>query len=148
MVAGGSALQPVLEGLCRFVEVAASGCACSILSVDQSGHLQHGAAPSLPQQFNDSLHGLPVHIEILGPVRWPHVLNKQVRASDIGSEMRWSDFAWRSLALAHGIRACWSTPIRSSGGKVLGRSAIYYGGEPRAPTAQHQELDRAHYAHR
>lgn len=138
MVAGGSALQPVLEGLCRFVEVAASGCACSILSVDQSGHLQHGAAPSLPQQFNDSLHGLPVHIDS-GPCAMAACLNKQVLASDIGSEMRWSDFAWRSLALAHGIRACWSTPIRSSGGKVLGIFAIYYG-EPRAPTAQHQEL--------
>ena len=36
------------------------------------------------------------------------------------------------MALPHGLRACWSVPIRSAGGAVLGTFAIYYR-TPRAP---------------
>ena len=43
--------------------------------------------------------------------------------------------AWRPMAMAHGLRACWATPISSATGKVLGAFAVYYG-EPRTPTPQ------------
>src|SRR6266852_9533201 len=43
------------------------------------------------------------------------------------------------MALEHGMRACWSTPIRSAAGEVLGAFAIYYA-EPRTPTRQDQAL--------
>lgn len=138
MVAGDGSLQPILEALCKFVESVATGCTCSILLVDPSGHLQHGAAPSLPKSFNDSLHGVPVHINS-GPCAMAAHLNEQVIAADIKLESRWSGFSWCRLALAQGIQACWSTPISSSNGKVLGIFANYYA-EPRLPTTQHQEL--------
>jgi len=43
------------------------------------------------------------------------------------------------MALTHGLRACWSTPISSSVGKVLGAFALYYD-EPKTPTSQQQVL--------
>jgi GAF domain-containing protein len=43
------------------------------------------------------------------------------------------------MALAHGIRACWSTRISSSAGNVLGAFAIYYP-EPRMPTPLDQTI--------
>jgi signal transduction histidine kinase len=43
------------------------------------------------------------------------------------------------LALAHGLRACWSTPISSTGGRVIGTFAIYFP-EPKTPTPLHQNL--------
>jgi signal transduction histidine kinase len=43
------------------------------------------------------------------------------------------------MALAHGLQACWSTPITSTTGKVLGTFAIYYN-EPRTPTPDEQSL--------
>ena len=43
------------------------------------------------------------------------------------------------MALAHGLQACWSTPITSTAGKVLGSFAIYYN-EPRTPTPYEQSL--------
>jgi C4-dicarboxylate-specific signal transduction histidine kinase len=55
-----------------------------------------------------------------------------VIVSDIATDPLWVDY--RDLALAHGLRACWSTPMLSSAGKVLGTFAIYYR-EPRSPTA-------------
>jgi signal transduction histidine kinase len=41
--------------------------------------------------------------------------------------------------LEHGLKACWSTPISSTAGKVLGAFAIYYD-EPKTPTPVHQNL--------
>jgi PAS domain S-box-containing protein len=62
-----------------------------------------------------------------------------VIAADITRETRWEQYAWCPLALAHGLKACWSTPISSRNGGVLGIFAVYYD-EPRTPTAQHQAL--------
>src|SRR5437899_10584537 len=56
---------------------------------------------------------------------------------DIATDPLWEDY--RDLALGHGLRACWSTPILSSGGKVLGTFAIYYR-EPRSPTPHEHDL--------
>jgi C4-dicarboxylate-specific signal transduction histidine kinase len=53
-----------------------------------------------------------------------------VIVSDIATDPLWADY--RDLALAHGLRACWSTPILSSDGRVLGTFATYYR-EPRSP---------------
>src|SRR5260370_13952971 len=59
--------------------------------------------------------------------------------------MFWEPF-WsglRELALAHELRACWSTQIRSKHGKVLGTFAIYYR-EPRGPDPMEvQVVERA-----
>ena len=60
-----------------------------------------------------------------------------VVVSDIASDPLWADF--RDLALAHGLRACWSTPIRSSQGTVLGTFAMYHR-EPREPTRPDLEI--------
>jgi PAS domain S-box-containing protein len=60
-----------------------------------------------------------------------------VIVSDIATDPLWADY--RDVALAHGLRACWSTPILSSAGKVLGTFAIYRR-EPRSPTAEDHNL--------
>lgn len=43
---------------------------------------------------------------------------------DIANDPLWADF--KDLALRNELRACWSTPIHGSGGKVLGTFANYY----------------------
>src|SRR5258705_125350 len=64
-------------------------------------------------------------------------LKERVIVSDIDTDPLWADF--RDLALGHGLRACWSTPIVSSAGNVLGTFAIYYR-EPRSPNPQESTL--------
>jgi formate hydrogenlyase transcriptional activator len=66
-------------------------------------------------------------------------LKEQVIAADVASDTRWDRYEWRTLAMAHGLRACWSTPILSSDKTVLGTFAIY-SREPGSPTAQYQHL--------
>jgi PAS domain S-box-containing protein len=139
MVASGHSLSEMLEALCRFVESMATGCYCSVVLVDPSGtRLEHGAAPSLPASFITSIIGRPVNVDS-GPCAMASYLNEQVVAADLTSETRWTAYAWCPMALAHGLHACWSTPISSTAGKVLGAFAMYYD-EPRAPTSLDQSL--------
>ena len=139
MSAGGHSMAGILEALCHLVENTASGCWCSVVLVDPTGtRLEHGAAPNLPASFITSIIGRPVNAES-GPCAMAAYLNEQVIASDLTSETRWETYQWCPMALAHGLQACWSTPISSAAGKVLGAFAIYYD-EPKTPTPIQQSL--------
>jgi PAS domain S-box-containing protein len=139
MLAWGYSFPVVLDALCLLVEDTASGCYCSVVLVDPSGtRLEHGAAPSLPASFISSIIGRPVNVDS-GPCAMAAYLNEQVIAADLTSETRWAAYDWCPMALAHGLQACWSTPISSNAGKVLGAFAIYYD-EPRTPTSLQQSL--------
>ena len=139
MLATGCTLSEILDALCRLIEDIASGSLCGIVLVDPiSNRLKHGAAPSLPLSYNESIHGRPVNL-YSGPCAMAAYLKEQVIAADVASDTRWDTYEWRALAMAHGLKACWSTPILSSDEKVLGTFAIY-SREPGRPTAQHQHL--------
>lgn len=139
MLASGQPMSRILEALCHLIESTTSGCYCSVVLVDSSGsHLEHGAAPSLPPSFIRSIIGRPVNLDS-GPCAMASCLNQQVIAADLASETRWASYAWCPMALAHGLHSCWSTPICSTAGKVLGAFAIYYD-QPKAPSSLHQFL--------
>jgi len=139
MVAGGQSMSEVLEGLCRLIESTVDGCHCSVVLVDPSGtRLEHGAAPSLPASFITSIIGRPINIDS-GPCAMAAHLNEQVIAADLTTETRWAAHNWCPMALAHGLQACWSTPLASTAGKVLGAFALYYLA-PNTPTLVQQAL--------
>jgi PAS domain S-box-containing protein len=139
MLATGCTLSEILDALCRLIEDVASESLCGIVLVDPiSNRLKHGAAPSLPLSYNESIHGRPVNL-YSGPCAMAACLKEQVIAADVASDTRWDTYEWRALAIAHGLRACWSTPIFSSDETVLGTFAIY-SRQPGHPTAQHQHL--------
>jgi signal transduction histidine kinase/PAS domain-containing protein len=139
LMAKGYPLPQVLDSLCRLVEQSVSGSLCGIVLVDPSGRrLEHGAAPGLPSGYNDGIHGRPVNLDS-GPCAMAACLNEQVITTDIALETRWKDHGWCQHALAHGLRACWSSPIVASGGKMLGTMALYFP-QPCCPTEQHHEI--------
>jgi PAS domain S-box-containing protein len=138
MVANGRAMPDILETLCRLVESTASGCICSIVLVDPDGtKLQEAIAPSLATEFNDAVRGWPLN-RIGGPCVMAARDKVQVIMSDVASDTRWRN-GWRALAQAHGLRSCWSTPIVSLAGKVLGTFALYQR-EPGSPSPLQLEL--------
>jgi signal transduction histidine kinase len=136
MIAKGESRAFILDALCRLVEELASGSLSSILLLDNAKRLRHGAAPSLPIPYNDAIDGLPIGPSA-GSCGTAAYRAEPVIVSDIATDPLWADY--RDLALAHGLRACWSTPIQSSEGTVLGTFAIYYR-EPRSPTPLHHNL--------
>jgi len=137
MVARGDSLAHILDSLCRLVEEQAPDVLASILLLDSNGkQLRHGGAPSLPEAYTDAVDGSEIGPSV-GSCGTAAYFGKQVIVSDIASDPLWSDF--RELALAHSLRACWSTPIFSAEGKVIGTFAMYYR-EPRSPSPRDQEI--------
>ena len=130
LISSPAALRDVLEGLIHGLEKQAPGGIYSVLLLDDDGiHLRHGAAPSLPDAYNRAIDGIAIGPAV-GSCGTAAYGNRQVIVSDIASDPLWA--AYKELALGHGLRACWSTPIRGSQGKTLGTFAIYYR-EPRNP---------------
>ena len=133
MIARGESRPLVLDALCRLVEELVSGSRSSILLLDSNAHcLRPGAAPSLPLAYIEAIDGIVIGPSV-GSCGTAAYRAEPVIVSDIATDSLWADY--RELALAHGLRACWSTPILSSDGRVLGTFAIYYR-EPRRPTSQ------------
>ncbi len=138
MTAKGDSLESILEALCRVVEQTAIGCCCSVVLIDPSGSkIEKAVGPSLPASYNDYFPGIPVAREG-GPCTEAVRHKTQTIVSDIVSDTQW-DAGWRTAALTHGLKACWSTTILGSNGLVLGTFAIYWR-EPRRPTEQDQKI--------
>jgi len=136
MVAKGDSLADILDKLCLLVEEQSSDVLASILLMDPNGkQLRHGAAPNLPKTYTEAIDGAFIGPAV-GSCGTAAYRAKQVIVSDIAADPLWADF--RDLALAHSLRACWSTPIFSSEGKVIGTFAMYYR-EPRSPSPREQE---------
>ncbi|MDQ8033750.1 MAG: GAF domain-containing protein [Bordetella sp.] len=133
-IAAGVPLADVLVYVLHAVEAQSSiTLRTSIAFLDESGErLVDTVAPSLPQAFLESLEGAPV-----GPTvaSWGAAayFGSPVYVDDISRHPNWT--AWRDLAQAHGVQACWSTPIRATDGRVLGVFTNYYA-VPHTPSAQ------------
>src|SRR5437899_1879932 len=136
MVAKGDSLADILANLCLMVEEQSTGVLASILLMDPNGkQLRHGGAPNLPKTYTEAIDGSFIGPSV-GSCGTAAYRAEQVIASDIATDPLWVDF--RELALSHSLRACWSTPIFSSEGKVIGTFAMYYR-EPRSPSSREQD---------
>ena len=136
MVAKGDSLSDILENLCLLVEEQSSGVLASILLMDANGRqLRHGAAPNLPKAYTEAIDGAFIGPSV-GSCGTAAYRAEQVIVSDIATDPLWD--AFRDLALSHSLLACWSTPIFSSEGKVIGTFAMYYR-EPRSPSVLEQD---------
>ena len=135
LVARGASLAQILDSLCRLVEEQAQDALASILLVE-GDRLRHGGAPSLPTAYTEAIDGVLIRPGV-GSCGAAAYRGEPVIVSDIASDPVWADY--REAALSHALRACWSTPIFSSEGKVIGTFAIYYR-EPRSPSTREQEI--------
>ncbi len=123
MIAVSAPLEAVLDRLARLVESQLSGIFVSILLLDKDGtHLRHGAAPSLPEAYTKAIDGVRVGPGVGSCGASVH-RRETVVVADIMGDPLWRDY--RELAAAHGLRSCWSTPILSHHGAVLGTFAMY-----------------------
>lgn len=134
-LARGAALGDVLTTLARSAEECFPDMRCAILLLDGT-RLRHGAAPSLPESYCRAIDGLEI-----GPMRGScgaaAALGTRVVVADVLTHPNWEPY--RELALQAEFRACWSEPVLSSDGRVLGTFAMYYA-EPREPRALELEF--------
>jgi PAS domain S-box-containing protein len=137
MIRAQAPLPEILEVLCTQIEKQHSDMLCSVLLLDADGAmLRNGASPRLPKEYSQAVDGIEIG-PCAGSCGTAAYRKEPVVVSDIATDPLWANF--RQIALPHGLLACWSTPIASRDGKILGTFAIYYR-EPRTPEAEHLQL--------
>lgn len=111
----------------------------SIMLVDETGtRLDCGAAPRLPAFYVEAVNNLPIAVG-RGSCGTAAATKEMVVVEDVLTHPYWTDY--RELAQRAGLRACWSVPILSAHGEVLGALAVYHS-EPAVPTEQDLEAIR------
>ncbi len=123
MIATGAPLDAVLDRVVRAVDSQLPGLSASILLLDEDGlHLRLGAAPNLTKDYPDAISGLAISA-IAGSFGAAVFRRETVIVADVMNGAAWE--GCRDLALTLGLRSCWSTPIMSHQGRVLGALDVY-----------------------
>jgi len=130
-------LPTVLDALCRFAEDATGALASVLLVAPDGKHLRAGAAPSLPPTFVEQLDGIPI-VSGVSPSGLAALTGQQVIVANFEMDERWSA-KHRELARSQGLKSCWSAPIRSLGGSIIGTFGLYHR-ELRSPTPADQSI--------
>lgn len=124
LLASGASLDGILNALVTGMEGAIPGIRCSVLLMtDDRKHLTCGAAPNLPDFYNQAVDGIEIG-PTAGCCGSAAYHGERVVSEDIMTHPNWD--AFREIAMRAGLRACWSEPIHSSDGNVLGTFAVYY----------------------
>jgi GAF domain-containing protein len=96
---------------------------CILLLSSDGKRLSYGAAPTVPASYCRASDFIEIGPRA-GSCGAAAYLGQPVYSLDIEKDPVWGDY--RALALQHGYRSCWSTPIRNSDGAIIGTFAILH----------------------
>ncbi len=141
LLAAGHPLPTILERITQSIEREDPESLCSILLLDEAGkHLLHGASPSLPEFYNQAIHGIEIGVGV-GSCGTAAFTGQRVIVEDMRTHPYWTPY--QELVEAAELRSSWSEPVISSTGRVLGTFAVYHR-DVRRPSAG--DLERIKYA--
>lgn len=124
MLVVGAPLNSILEVLLQGLEQLRPGALCSLMLLDSQGrYFAQALGPSLPEFYRAALVGLSIGPGV-GSCGSAAFSGERVIVQDISSHPYWNEF--KDLATRANLAACWSQPIQSASGKMLGTFAIYY----------------------
>jgi PAS domain S-box-containing protein len=138
LIANGVTVERTLDAIVRCVEALSEyNARASIMVLAGDCHrLLHGAAPSLPAAFNESIDGTEIGPSV-GSSGTAAFRGETVIVSDTMIDPLWSDY--RDMATEHGLHASWSTPLHADDGQLVGTLAVYYD-EPREPPREDRRV--------
>jgi len=121
----GDSLEDVLDRHLLTVErMSERELVTSILILSPDGkRLTHAAGPNLPRSYRDAIDGSEIGPSA-GSCGTAAFHGRPVYVSDIATDPLWAEY--RHLALPHGFRSCWSTPIRTGDNSIVGTFAVYH----------------------
>ncbi len=122
-IAKAEPLPDILDTLLRRMEAELPDSLCSVMLCDSKGKLRCESAPSLPLDYLQAIDEIPIG-EGIGSCGTAAYRQEAVFVSDIETDPLWSNY--RSLALEHHLRACWSVPFFGGDGRLLGVFCIYF----------------------
>jgi diguanylate cyclase (GGDEF)-like protein len=125
LVAKGAPLNEVLNTLTLAIERLSPGALCTVMLLDEEHRrfLSVASGPSLPQEYLQALRDLEIGPEV-GACGSAAARNETVVVEDVATDPKFA--LARELLMSHGMRSCWSQPIRDSRNRVLGTFAVYH----------------------
>ena len=136
MIAKGDLAADIYNEIALMYEERYPGMRCSLLELE-GNTLYHGGAPSLPKAYCDAVNGLENGPDV-GSCGTSTYTGKRVVVENIATDTKWENI--RQFALPHGLQCCWSEPIKSSQGKVLGALGMYYNFPAKPNDKQSEDL--------
>ncbi|KLU05558.1 diguanylate cyclase/phosphodiesterase (GGDEF & EAL domain) with PAS/PAC sensor(s) [Rhodopirellula islandica] len=131
----GESLEITLTKLVELAEESREGMLGSVMLLDsQAKQLQLAASVSLPDRYVKAMDGLEIGPRV-GSCGMAACTGERVVIEDLFTHPNWKPY--RELVRATGLRACWSEPILSGEGEILGTFGMYYQ-TPRSP--EHDDL--------
>ena len=130
-------LDTIFMSIISMIEDTSRGALCSILLLDnEKKHLHMGAAPNLPDFYNEAIEGIAIGNGV-GSCGTAAFLKERVIVEDINTHPYWAPYT--ELAQQAGLASCWSEPILHGDGEVFGTFAIYHS-TPSTPNPQDLEI--------
>lgn len=124
LITSGESLLDTLAAILHFVEQENPEMLCSILLLDDMGkHLLSGAAPRIPAFYIEAINGIEIGVGV-GSCGTAAFTNERVIVDNIQTHPYWTPY--KTLAAQARLASCWSEPIQSTKGNVLGTFAIYH----------------------
>ncbi|MHC1755446.1 MAG: GAF domain-containing protein [Methanosarcina sp.] len=124
-LASGAPLEEVLLLLIQNMEKIRPGSICSVMLIDrEKKHLFYCVAPGLPEFYRQRTDGIEIGFGVAS-FGTAACLRKRVTVDNVMEHPYWTEY--RQLAAEAGLKACWSEPVVSSSGEVLGVISMYYG---------------------
>ena len=123
LIASGAPLPAILEAIVRSVEAEHPSLMCGVLLLnDDATHLHTATAPSLPADYCSALNGMAIG-PAAGSCGTAAFFGQRVVVEDVRIDPKWA--AFKDLTSRAGLVSCWSEPILSAAGKVLGTFCVY-----------------------
>ncbi|MBW9090088.1 EAL domain-containing protein [Rhizobium wenxiniae] len=140
MLARGCSLEEAGNHICTHAEQMADGVVCSLVTVDRSGHLHPLAGPTISKEYSAALDGIAIGPGV-GSCGTAAFLGQAIAVENIFTDPYWLPYRALAdiLARDHEVKACWSSPILQSDGRVLGAFGFYYK-ENRGPTEEERMI--------
>ncbi len=135
-MAQNASIEAVMTAVCTEVQKLVPRIVATVLALDDDGTVRPLAAPALPPAVAAAFAGLPIG-PLAGSCGTAMHRGERVIVTDIANDPLWASY--RHVVLPLGLRACWSTPITSTEGRVLGAFA-FYDREPVGPDPTQLQL--------
>ena len=122
MIALRKPKEKIYDAIAHLYESRHPGLRCSMLLLE-GNKLMHAGAPSMPKEYCEAINGLEngPNVGSCGTATYHGI---RVVVEDIATDPKWEKI--KDAALPHGMRCCWSEPIKNSEGDVLGAFGMYY----------------------
>ena len=136
LLATGKSLSSILNEIIAGAEYLFPEALCAIFLLDQDKQcLRLGAAPSLPEIYTQHLDSIIIdnYLNCCGSVAFS---GKRLIVDNLLNHPFWQQHP--DLLKESGLTTCWSEPVKSTSGQVIGVFAMHFR-EPRSP--KQQELD-------